>query len=126
MTTPAIEVAGVSKRFRLFREKPTSVKQRLLSGRMRAEDFWALRDVTIDGVPIPAGSKLLMVVHSGNRDARHFADPDFFDIRRSNVIDHLSFGYGAHQCLGKNIARMELQVMIGQLARRRGQLLGRQ
>ena len=78
----------------------------------------ALRDVTIDGVPIPAGSKLLMVVHSGNRDARHFADPDFFDIRRSNVIDHLSFGYGAHQCLGKNIARMELQVMIGQLARR--------
>lgn len=78
----------------------------------------ALRDVSIEGVPIAAGSRLLMVVHSGNRDARHFADPDFFDIRRSNVIDHLSFGYGAHQCLGKNIARMEMQVMIGQLSRR--------
>jgi ABC-2 type transport system ATP-binding protein len=44
--TVAIEVEGVSKRFRLYREKPSSVKQRLLSGHTRAEDFWALRDVS--------------------------------------------------------------------------------
>jgi ABC-2 type transport system ATP-binding protein len=61
--TAAIEVAGVSKRFRLFREKPTSVKQRLLSGRMRAEDFWALRDVTID---VPDGGTLGLIGHNGS------------------------------------------------------------
>jgi ABC-2 type transport system ATP-binding protein len=61
--TAAIEVAGVSKRFRLFRERPTSVKQRLLSGRMRAEDFWALRDVTID---VPDGSTLGLIGHNGS------------------------------------------------------------
>src|SRR3990170_2009931 len=40
-----IEVEGVSKRFRLYREKPSSLKARLISSRTRAEDFWALRDV---------------------------------------------------------------------------------
>ena len=76
------------------------------------------RDVTIEGVPIPAGARLLLVVHSGNHDARQFGDPDRFDIRRSNVIEQLSFGFGVHQCLGKNIARMEMQIMIGELTRR--------
>jgi ABC-2 type transport system ATP-binding protein len=61
--TAAIEVEGVSKRFRLFREKPTSVKQRLLSGRMRAEDFWALRQVSID---VPDGSTLGLIGHNGS------------------------------------------------------------
>ena len=76
------------------------------------------RDVVIEGVSIPAGARLLLVVHSANHDARQFSDPDLFDIRRSNVIDQLSFGFGVHQCLGKNIARMEMQIMIGELSRR--------
>ncbi|MFN8233311.1 MAG: ABC transporter ATP-binding protein [Actinomycetota bacterium] len=59
----AIEVEGVSKRFRLFRERPTSVKQRLLSGRMRAEDFWALREVSID---VPEGGTLGLIGHNGS------------------------------------------------------------
>lgn len=75
-------------------------------------------DVEIEGVPIPAGSRLLMVVSSANHDNQKFGDPDFFDIRRENMIDHLTFGFGAHQCLGKNMARMEMQVFIGELSRR--------
>ncbi|HMN22388.1 MAG TPA: cytochrome P450/oxidoreductase [Ottowia sp.] len=78
----------------------------------------ALRDVEIEGVQIPAGARLLLVVASGNRDEQVFDEPELLDIRRSNMIDHLSFGYGVHQCLGKNIARMEMQIMIGELARR--------
>lgn len=78
----------------------------------------ATRDVVVEGVPIPAGARLLLVVHSGNHDARQFSDPDLLDIRRSNVAEHLSFGFGVHQCLGKNIARMEMQIMIGELTRR--------
>lgn len=76
------------------------------------------RDVEIEGVPIPAGARLLLVVSSANHDPRQFGDPDLFDIRRDNSVDHLTFGYGAHQCLGKNIGRMEMQIMIGELSRR--------
>lgn len=78
----------------------------------------ATRDVQIEGVDIPAGARLLLVVHSGNHDPRHFGDPDLFDIRRDNSVDHLTFGYGAHQCLGKNIGRMEMQIIVGELSRR--------
>ncbi len=76
------------------------------------------REVEIEGVRIPAGSRLLMVVASANHDGRKFHAPDFFDIRRDNVTDHLSFGFGVHQCLGKNIARMEMQIFVGELTRR--------
>lgn len=78
----------------------------------------ATQDVEIEGVSIPAGARLLLVVNSGNRDASHFSDPDLFDIRRDNSVEHLTFGFGAHQCLGKNIGRMEMQIILGELTRR--------
>ncbi|MBF6618458.1 MAG: cytochrome P450/oxidoreductase [Candidimonas sp.] len=78
----------------------------------------ATRDVEIEGVAIPAGARLLLVVSSANHDPRQFGDPDFFDIRRDNTVEHLTFGFGAHQCLGKNIGRMEMQIIIGELSRR--------
>lgn len=78
----------------------------------------ATRDVEIEGVSIPAGARLLLVVNSANHDPRQFGDPDLFDIRRDNAVEHLTFGFGAHQCLGKNIGRMEMQIMIGELSRR--------
>jgi ABC-2 type transport system ATP-binding protein len=59
----AIEVVDVSKRFRLYREKPTSLKQRVLSGRTRAEDFWALRDVSFD---VGEGESLALIGPNGS------------------------------------------------------------
>ena len=59
----AIEVQDVSKRFRVYREKPTSLKQRLLSGRTRAEDFWALRDVSFE---VPQGGTLALIGPNGS------------------------------------------------------------
>jgi len=61
--TAAIEVDHVSKRFRLFREKPSSLKARLVSGRSRAEDFWALRDVTFE---VQQGESLGLIGHNGS------------------------------------------------------------
>ncbi|MFT4081496.1 MAG: cytochrome P450/oxidoreductase [Nocardioides sp.] len=78
----------------------------------------ALTDTEIAGVAIPAGAKLLIVNSSANHDERHFEDPDALDIFRDNADDHLTFGYGAHRCLGKHLARLELQVILHELTTR--------
>jgi cytochrome P450 len=66
-------------------------------------------DVEIHGVTIPAGSAMLMLTGSANRDERQFEDPDRFDIHRK-IPHHLSFGYGSHFCLGASLARLEARV----------------
>lgn len=76
------------------------------------------REVEVEGVRLPAGARLLMVVASANRDPVHFPDPETLDVRRENAQDHLTFGFGAHQCLGKNLGRMEIQIMLEELTRR--------
>jgi cytochrome P450/ferredoxin-NADP reductase len=76
------------------------------------------KDTRIDGVDLPAGSRLLIVTSSANHDEGHFADADLFDIRRDNASDHLTFGYGSHQCMGKNLARMEMQIFLEEFTRR--------
>lgn len=69
-------------------------------------------------VELPKGAKLLIVQASGNQDERHFEEADTFDIYRDNVQDHLTFGYGSHQCMGKNIGRMEMRIFLEELTRR--------
>ncbi|WP_198349363.1 MULTISPECIES: cytochrome P450/oxidoreductase [Ramlibacter] len=98
---------------------PNAVEECLrFSGSIIAWRRVALRDVDVAGVTLPAGSRVLMVMASGNHDGRHFAEADLLDIHRDNAGDHLSFGYGAHQCMGKNLARMELQIFLEELSRR--------
>jgi ferredoxin-NADP reductase len=55
---------------------------------------------------------------SANHDELRFTDADRFDIRRDNASEHLTFGYGAHQCMGKNMARLEMQVLLEEFTRR--------
>ena len=73
-------------------------------------------DVDVDGTIIPGDSRVLLCYGSGNRDERHYADPDTFDIRR-NPTDHLAFGYGTHGCAGQGLARMEAPALISALLR---------
>jgi ABC-2 type transport system ATP-binding protein len=61
--TTAVAIEGISKRFRFYRQRPTTLKERFLSGRSHAEDLWALRDVSID---IPDGSFFGLVGHNGS------------------------------------------------------------
>lgn len=78
---------------------------------------FTLRPATFHGVDIPAGSKVLLLNGSANRDRREFVDPDRFDVRRV-IKRHISFGYGAHFCLGAALARMEARIALeGTLAR---------
>ncbi|ATE65464.1 cytochrome P450 [Rhizorhabdus dicambivorans] len=77
----------------------------------------ATRDVVIDGVTIPAGSRIIMSYGAANRDPRKWDDPNRFDVRR-RAMDHLGFGHGVHQCIGNNLARMEITALLTALARR--------
>ena len=98
---------------------PNAVEECLRhNGSVAAWRRLATRDVDVGGVDIPSGAKLLIVTSSANHDERHFADADLFDIRRDNASDHLTFGYGSHQCMGKNLARMEMQVFLEEFTRR--------
>ncbi len=72
---------------------------------------WTLRPYTAHGVEIPAGSKVLLLNGSANRDGREFDHPDRFDVRRA-IKRHISFGYGAHFCIGAALARMEARVVL--------------
>jgi cytochrome P450 len=66
---------------------------------------------------VRAGSIVATLTPSGNRDERHFADPDRFDIRR--VMDHhLSFGFGPHYCLGQALARLEGRIVLEEVLQR--------
>ena len=77
----------------------------------------ATRDVEIDGVTIPAGAQVGILFGAGNRDPRHYENPDTFDVTR-NPVDHLSFGYGPHGCAGQGLAKLEAHAVIEALARR--------
>jgi cytochrome P450/ferredoxin-NADP reductase len=72
----------------------------------------------IGDVEVPKGAKLLLVMASANHDERHFENPDSLDLYRDNSSEHLSFGYGAHQCMGKNIARMEMRIFLEEFLER--------
>lgn len=74
--------------------------------------------IVLSGVEIPAGSRLLIGIGSANRDESHFADGERFDIHRENARDNLAFGFGRHHCLGADLARMEMRVILTELARR--------
>jgi cytochrome P450 len=75
------------------------------------------RDVELEGGTIPAGARVALCLGAGNRDPRHYADPDTFDVTR-NPADHLSLGYGVHGCAGQGLARLEAHAVIDALARR--------
>ncbi|MFF4533504.1 cytochrome P450 [Streptomyces sp. NPDC001407] len=71
----------------------------------------ATADIEIEGQTVRAGDGVIVANSIANRDGSVFADPDTFDVRRS-ARHHIAFGYGVHQCLGQNLARLELEVII--------------
>lgn len=77
----------------------------------------ALEDVEIDGELIRAGESVTVSISAGNRDARQFPDPERLDLRR-RTAGHLGFGHGVHQCLGQQLARVEMRVALPALLAR--------
>ena len=71
-------------------------------------------DTVLDGVPITAGSKLILAYGPSNWDEAIFDEPRQFVLDRPNIKDHFAFGSGIHVCLGNSLARLELKVMLEQ------------
>lgn len=74
---------------------------------------YVTRDVRLHGRTVPGGSAILFVQAAANRDPRRFDEPDRFDIHR--VTQHMSFGVGAHYCLGAALARLEGRIAAEEL-----------
>jgi len=76
------------------------------------------KPTVLNGVELPVGAHLMLVLGSANRDEGTFADGETFDIMRSNAREHLSLGHGVKYCLGGPLARMEGRVVLEELTRR--------
>jgi cytochrome P450 len=78
---------------------------------------YVTEDIEYYGTTVPAGSPILLIMASANRDPRRYENPDVYDIRRGD-IQHLTFGYGLHYCLGANLARLEGRVALDEFLNR--------
>jgi cytochrome P450 len=78
-----------------------------------------LQDFALHGQVAPAGSKMLLLFGSANRDEQVFTRPDVYDVHRSTeeLGRILSFGGGRHYCLGANLARLEARIALTELVR---------
>jgi cytochrome P450 len=71
----------------------------------------ALEDVTVGGELVRAGDVVALSLPAANRDPERFDDPDTFDVTRpAEGHGHLAFGHGIHQCLGQQLARIEMRI----------------
>lgn len=77
----------------------------------------AVRDVPVGDGVVPAGEKVLVFFAAANRDPRHWADPDRFDLTR-DPSGHVGFGMGIHQCVGQHVARLEAESLLTALLAR--------
>jgi cytochrome P450 len=78
-------------------------------------------DTELGGRRIAAGDKIVVWFSSGNRDERAFAEPDRFDVTRTDN-DHLSFGHGPHYCIGAHLAKTQMRALFTALFDRIGEV----
>ena len=71
----------------------------------------AAEDVELGGVRIPAGALVAVSLGAANRDPGRYVRPDVFDVFRGDK-QHISFGDGAHKCLGMHLARLEMRILV--------------
>jgi cytochrome P450 len=78
-------------------------------------DRYATSDTDLGGARIQAGDQVTVSIAGANRDPAVFADPDRFDVRRTNSAKHLAFAHGPHFCLGAHLARLEARIAVATL-----------
>jgi cytochrome P450 len=74
-----------------------------------------LSDTKIGGVPIPAGSQVMLMVAAANRDPAYFDDPDAVRVEEGQSRAHIAFGKGIHFCVGAALSRLEAEIGLNAL-----------
>lgn len=108
--------------WREFRAEPTlarSAFEEVIRFESPVQTFFrtTTKPVTVAGVQLEDGQKVLLFLAAANRDPRKWEDPDRFDIRRK-TLGHVGFGAGIHGCVGQAVARMEGEIILTELAKR--------
>ncbi len=111
------ERPDIQERLRSDRERiPNFIEETLrFESPLRAQFRMAKVTTEVAGVPIPAGSTMLLLPGAANRDPRLFEDPAEFDLDRDNAKYHVAFGHGIHHCAGAHLARAEGRITINRL-----------
>ncbi len=73
---------------------------------------WTRKATRLHGVDLPRGSRVFLMWGSGNRDERFWDQPDVIKLNRKNGKKHLTFGHGIHACLGRELARTEIRIVL--------------
>lgn len=121
--TGMLELVRHHNQFERLRDNPQFIKPaveellRFVTPVETATERYVLEDVTIAATTIPRGDLVFAAVASANRDEQVFANPDSLDITR-DPNRHLSFGQGAHYCVGAPLARLEGSIAINNLVQR--------
>lgn len=110
------------EQWRLLKEDPSLIPGAInevvrYESPLRAFTRLACEDLDIAGTPIAAGSRVLVLYASANRDEREWANPESFDITR-DAGRHVGFGNGAHACAGQGLARLETTAILRALVER--------
>lgn len=119
-------LAHAPEQWAMLRARPELIPAAVLEGvRHRSVIRWFARtaavDHSIDGTTIPADARVMLLYSAANRDERHYADPDRFDVTR-DARDHLAWGTGPHMCAGMHLARIEMEVLIEALVELQAEL----
>ena len=114
----------VQERLRADRDLiPNFVEEMLrVESPVKAHFRMARRTTSLGGVPIPAGTTVMLMNGAANRDPRRFPDPDTVDVERPNAREQLAFSRGAHSCLGQSLARAESRVTMERVLDRMGEI----
>lgn len=126
--TTVMTMANVIRAFALFPEQYQLVRadHSLLRPAFEESLRWdspsrmagriAMQDVEIEGVVIPKGERCGLMFAAANRDPRKWPQPDSFDVHRDNR-GHLGWGYGVHACVGRVLAGLEADALLGAVVR---------
>lgn len=120
------QLASSPYAFEQLRKRPELIAGNInesvrLSSPLRGFTRLAKEEFSFSHTTLPAGSRIWLLNASGNRDERHYVEPDIFDVER-NPRDHLGWGHGVHLCTGMHLARLEMAAILTALIGRVGKM----
>ena len=119
-----IEEPGMQQRLREDPEQiPAFIEEVFrLESAFQGHFRWVKKDTVLHGIHLKRGTRIFLMWASGNRDERYWQDPDAMILNRKNGKKHLTFGHGIHACIGRELARSEIRIVLKALLQQTSEL----